>query len=379
MIKKIKYYLIKIQQTIFYYRYKAISPFTGCNFDKHKMKIHFHKTAFNHSGVDMLTYISFHHPIFRYQNKPRIPVGAAQKGTKTLLKNAMFNAGKSIEFYTSSELLGIKVLYKKRAVLNHMKSSEAGGIEVLVHKKGNVTCHMVAPDHYCQMFLKTRVELGLGNKVIHIRFPGYASIDQMELGFTADSSLEACKDAKSSPIVFYGSSITQGCAASRPSLSYVHLVGDLLKKPILNFGFSESAMGEHEVIDYISRQSACIYIIEYDHNVSVERLRDTHLDVYKSIREKNLDIPIIFISRFSGGLSISEDEDDKRIKIISDTIAYARGNHDSKVWFLAGKDVLSGKKKEAYFVDDRHPNDEGMKLMAESLVEIIKKAGNHYD
>jgi len=49
------------------------------------------------------------------------------------------------------------------------------------------------------------------------------------------------------PVVFYGTSITQGGCASRPGMSYQAIVGRMLNIDFVNLGFSGNGKGEPEV------------------------------------------------------------------------------------------------------------------------------------
>ena len=53
--------------------------------------------------------------------------------------------------------------------------------------------------------------------------------------------------ALSKPVVFYGTSITQGGCASRPGMSYTAIVGRKLNLDFVNQGFSGNGLGEPEV------------------------------------------------------------------------------------------------------------------------------------
>lgn len=296
----------------------------------------------------------------------RIPVDILRTLSRSIKANNAFPAGKIIEFETQRGLLHFQVLYKKRCVLKHMSIMGTSGVDVyLVEGESYSWVKCIAPDSNIQMYIKDTVKLGDGKKKICCFMPLYASINN----FLVDDDVFILKKEKKAKIALYGSSITQGCAASRPALCYSNILARRFNCEILNFGFSESAKGEHEVIEYISNIGVQIMVIEYDHNVSVKELKNSHLAVYKTIRNIS-NCWIIFMSRFSGGVSISVGEETERVEIIKSTYEYALSERDKKVRFIDGR-MLFNNDKSNYFVDGVHPNDLGMYCISEKIYSVI--------
>ena len=79
------------------------------------------------------------------------------------------------------------------------------------------------------------------------------------------------------PIVFYGSSITEGGCASRVTNAYPALLSKWLNADYINLGFSGSAKGEIPVAEFIAEQSMSAFVYDYDHNApNPEHLAATH-------------------------------------------------------------------------------------------------------
>ena len=68
------------------------------------------------------------------------------------------------------------------------------------------------------------------------------------------------------PVVWYGSSITQGACASKPGDAYTNAIARAISRPVSNFGFSGSCLYEQAVMDFLLRIDAAAYIV--DCNVS---------------------------------------------------------------------------------------------------------------
>lgn len=100
------------------------------------------------------------------------------------------------------------------------------------------------------------------------------------------------------PIVFYGSSITQGGCASRPGNSYTHIICRWLDANMVNLGFSGNAKGEPEMAELISQIDMGALVMDYDHNApDAEYLLNTHENFFKIIRSNHPYLPVIFVSK----------------------------------------------------------------------------------
>ena len=87
------------------------------------------------------------------------------------------------------------------------------------------------------------------------------------------------------PMVFYGSSITEGGCATRPANAYTALLSRWLDADYINLGFSGSAKGEMEIANYIAGLDMSVFILDYDHNApTIEHLAETHEPFFKMIR-----------------------------------------------------------------------------------------------
>lgn len=288
-----------------------------------------------------------------------------------LRKNKRFPAGKSIVLIAKENTFEVILIYKMKCVLDNMDEAGTAGVDVYVDEEDEfIYWTTISPQKRSQMYVKKELLLPVGSKSIRLFLPSFASLEGI---YIKESMVDVIKKNNNVNIVLYGSSITHGCAASRPGLSYANQLSMRLGCNIDNYGFSESAKGETKLIDFISKIPAKVFIVEYDHNASEEELYCTHCSVYKTIR-KHFQGWIILMTRFSGGLSIFPDEEKARIHIIENTYKYAISKGDDKIYLLDGREMFP-VEKEKYFVDNVHPNDEGMNVIAEKISSIIEQKG----
>lgn len=174
------------------------------------------------------------------------------------------------------------------------------------------------------------------------------------------------------PMVYYGSSITQGACASRPGNCYQGYICRAFNCDYINLGFSGNAKAEDEIIEYIKSLDMSIFVCDYDHNApSAEHLKNTHEKMFKAIREAHPDIPIIIMSAPIWNPSGAWKE---RRDIVEQTYKNARATGDENVYFIDGKALMSLCENNGT-VDNCHPTDLGFYSMAQVLGDLIEKNG----
>lgn len=175
------------------------------------------------------------------------------------------------------------------------------------------------------------------------------------------------------PVVFYGSSITAGGAASRAGNSYVALLSRWLDTDYINYGFPGNARGELPVAEYIKNIDMSVFVFDYDHNAPTpEHLRRTHKPFFDVIRKYKPDLPIILMTRPCGDADIEDMEERRRV--VLDTYEGAVAAGDKNVYFVDGKEMLGKEERHACTIDLTHPTDLGFMRMAKYVLPTLKKA-----
>lgn len=307
---------------------------------------------------------------FGYNADCRLPGSIVNNMSSKMKRLNRCLCGEKISFYTNSTCIDFELLYSDIMYTANMSLVGVAGVDIYYYDNEYHWVGSVYPNNIMDIRVKKRVNFPKGMKKIDVFLPSYAVIQNMNICCPDSCVIKqyCCKEKKK--IIIYGSSISQGCAASRPGLTYSGIISRELNYKVINLGFSESALGQYEIVQYMSKLNGAIYIIEYDHNASLKRLRETHMSLYTIIRKNNQDAMILFLSRISGGFSISMEEEDERLKIINSTIIEAVKIGDKNVRFICGRDLFADK--ERLLADDRHPNDYGMRILADSIVEIIR-------
>lgn len=174
------------------------------------------------------------------------------------------------------------------------------------------------------------------------------------------------------PILYYGSSITEGGCSCNIFNVYNAILSNRLNVDYYNFGFSASAKGELEMAQCISDIDMSLFVYDYDRNASTaDHLRRTHEPFFELIREKKPDLPIIMMSKPA---THYDEEDIERRDIILATYHHAMEKGDKNVYFVDGESFYGDHDRELCTIDLVHPNDIGFLRMANILEPVVRKA-----
>lgn len=303
----------------------------------------------------------------RFHRLPEAVAKATNEGVWGLHANT---AGGRLRFRTDSLKFAVSSELDHMMKADHMAICGSAGFDLYVDGFYKRTFR---PPYKMKQGFESLVELKEERKMreILIHFPLYSDVLELSIGLEEGAKIEAptpyCKGA---PLVYYGSSITQGGCASRPGNAYENILSRRLNIDHINLGFSGNARGEQTITDYINGLEMCAFIMDYDHNApTLAHLEETHEKMFLAIRERHPDLPILMLSRPKW---ILEDNEDRRLETVRKTYENAKARGDQKVWFISGQELMALCKEEGT-VDNCHPTDLGFFSMAGAMEDTIKE------
>lgn len=173
------------------------------------------------------------------------------------------------------------------------------------------------------------------------------------------------------PVIFFGSSITEGGHASLITNPYTALLSRWLSFDYYNFGLSGSCRGQLEIADFICSLNPSVFVYDYDHNApTAQHLRETHEPFFKRIRKTLSSLPVIMMSAPNYE---HMPEADERREIIRKTYENARATGDENVYFIDGKGFFGEEERQFCTTDTTHPNDYGFHKMARVIEPVLKE------
>ena len=298
---------------------------------------------------------------------------------KSLPSNlACHTSGVTLRFRTNAPEITINATLRNGNLnWQHMTVRNVTGFDVYVGSGTDRT-------YYCgkgqvvagASMVKDTIKLTGDYVEVLIMFPLYGGISDISIGFPSTSEIAAPLARDHKPVVFYGSSITHGCSASRPGLNYTNIVCRMLNVDCINQGYSSGANLEQEMADYIASLDMSAFVMDNDGNGSVDTLNKYHYSFYKTIRDAHPDIPIILVTRpVYSETNMSTFQ--QRQNIIKSTYNRAVREGDKNIYFINGYDFFPVKGiADVYAIDHNHPNDTGMYYMAMMVYQELNKALN---
>ncbi len=205
-----------------------------------------------------------------------------------------------------------------------------------------------------------------------LQLPLFASVHELYVGLSEDADIEEAHIYRDiAPVVFYGSSITQGARASRPSNTYQSMLSKKLKFDYTSLGFGGNARGEREIAEYIASLDMSIFVLDYDHNApNAEHLLATHEPFFRVIRDSHPELPIIIMS--APNTMPWYDWCAPRRDAVRATYESARARGDENVYFIDGSEFFGEDGRDLCTVDTCHPNDLGMYRIACRLEGLMR-------
>ena len=283
-------------------------------------------------------------------------------------------SGSRLCFRTNSPVFSVKISMEELTpdVGSGLFAVNSG--HVLIGERKNARfAGIVAPENYENLVFEKSFNKSNEMEDIMIFLPSCDVIENVEISIEDDAKIETPTPYKYNiPVVFYGSSITEGAHCSRPSNTYSAALSNRLDYDYYNLGFSGGAKGNLIIADFINSIEKSVFVLDYDHNApDVEYLKATHEPFFKRIREKNPNLPIIMMT--SPDFDYAEDKKERR-EVVKATYENALKNGDKNVYFIDGETLFGDKDRHACTSDTCHPNDLGAYRMASVVEPVLKKA-----
>ncbi len=291
-------------------------------------------------------------------------------------------AGARIRFKTNSNYVAInrKLDFFKDGggKIPHMTATGSSGYDLYLVENGKQIYYksFIPPYDFGEEFEQVIEFEDNSEKDIVIHLPLLNGCSELYIGVDESAYIEhGSKYKYENPIVFYGSSITNGGCASRPGNAYTNMVSRDLNVDHLNLGFAGNAKGEIEMAKYIACLNMCIFVYDYDHNApNAEHLEKTHENMFKLFRASHPKTPVIIMSKTDIPITKSVYADiDKRRSIIKATYDNAIAAGDKNVYFIDGQEIFKLAGNTDCTVDGCHPNDIGFWCMAQTVIKVIEE------
>ena len=278
-------------------------------------------------------------------------------------------AGVRIRFKTNSKHIKLRANVESNGIDWAIPLSGSCGMDIFEEQEriGNF-----CPKNYGVLEFEDTFEKSEELSNITIMLPRNEPVLDLEISIDDDAVMLECDPyTYEKPIVFYGSSITEGGCSSTVGKCYTALVTRWLDSDYINLGFSGNARGEQTMASYIKNLDMSIFVMDYDHNApTVEHLDATHEPFFKAIREANPTLPILMMTK--PDFDFGKEENIRRREIVRRTYDNAISSGDKNVYFIDGETFFGDKDRSLCTVEKCHPTDLGFMKMAEVVYPVLK-------
>tara|TARA_A100001015_G_scaffold95638_1_gene106294 strand:- start:240 stop:1352 length:1113 start_codon:yes stop_codon:yes gene_type:complete len=246
---------------------------------------------------------TFIHDSLKENRYDRLPASYKEIVREPVWDLSKHSSGLSIRFLSNSSVITAKWEVLNNLSMDHMPDTGIKGVDL--YFKDN--------DEW--QYINTGVPVGFNNeyKLVEnmdnelreykVFLPLYDGIKNIEIGVDSLSYVKKPKSNEKKPIVFYGTSITQGASASRPGMAHTNIISRQLDRDVINFGFSGNGRMEEPIANLISDSNPIFYVIECMPNMYPNLVSSNTIPLIDNIRSKDPNTPIILVDLFTSPLT----------------------------------------------------------------------------
>ena len=227
--------------------------------------------------------------------------GVVRKAVWDLGQNS---AGLAIRFRTNSKCIGAEWRPLNNFGMSHMTPTGVRGLDLYALVDGE------------WLFVGAGQPNGKKSRNVFIRkmngemreyimyLPLYDGVINLSIGIDSTAVIEKPHVAdlvpseKNLPIVFYGTSVTQGGCATRPGMAYPSIIERKLHRETVNLGFSGNGRMDKCLGDKIAKIPASMYVIDCLANCTSQIVKDSTEHFIRAIVEANPDVPVLMVSNY---------------------------------------------------------------------------------
>ena len=208
----------------------------------------------------------------------------------------------------------------------------------------------------------------------------YDGIDSLEIGVDEGAVLEPAqveKPRRERPIVMYGTSILQGCSASRPGMAHTNMISRALDREVVNLGFSGNALLDLEIARLMaSVPDPGVFVLDYAPNAYAPMIKEHGEEFFRILRDAHPDVPVIFIEDviFPHTLfdsDIRKEVEDKNFeqKALFERL---RRQGEKAIYYIPAAKMTEPDGEST--ADTIHLTDLGMQRYVDLVLPVIRKA-----
>ncbi len=305
----------------------------------------------------------------------RLPMRLESQLRPAVWNLAQHPSGGRIRFQTDSTTVGLVAENPGFSNMHHMASVGENGFDLYVEGE---YIGSAWPDAHGKIAKEWRIGTDPKPRDVTLYLPLYKPVKVIEVSLDAKASCTAATPyAIRRPVVYYGSSITQGGCASNPGGSCQALLERWLDADFVNLGFSGNGLGDPPVAEAIAELEPSCVVLDFWANPGPEQYAAALPAFVDILRQKLPRVPILVTGPFyfaaeTAGGGVASTQAAKR-RTAKEFVRVRRKAGDRAIAFVDGLEMLD-RSQAIGLVDGVHCNSLGFYFNARGLEPHLRKA-----
>jgi hypothetical protein len=315
----------------------------------------------------------------------RLPAAAQAETSRLLDYYGQFSvwdlsrcsAGMMARFRSDATAIHVRYrLTSPELALPHMPATGVSGVDLYARDAGGAWRYVQGNKPKAQEVAGEIISgLAPGEREYALYLPLYNGVEHLAIGVPRGAAFRGLAP-RPKPVVFYGTSITQGGVASRPGICHAAILGRRLDRPVLNLGFSGTGRMDPVIGRFLAQVDAALFVIECCGNMQPAQIRERCVPLVRQLRAARPGPPIVLV----------EDRGFPNAWIETAKAEFNRANHAAlreafavlqservpRIHYVTGAE-LYGTDGEGS-TDNAHANDLGFLRMADVMEPVLRTA-----
>ena len=210
------------------------------------------------------------------------------------------SAGIAVRFRSNTTTIGARWTVWNNFAMNHMTATGVRGLDLYAMEPDgrwtfvNSARPGTKPDNTSTIMSNMTADM----REYMLYLPLYDGCKSLEIGIDSTAVIEQPAvnlPLEEKPVVWYGTSITQGGCASRPGMAATNIVERELNRVVINLGFSGNGRLDPEIARVMAAIDAGMYILDCLPNVTIEQIKERTEAFYGILRAAHPTTPILMV------------------------------------------------------------------------------------
>ena len=310
----------------------------------------------------------------------RLPEQLRGELRSSLVSLGLNSAGIAVRFCSDSPVIAARWRVRNNFSMNHMPDTGIRGLDIYV-LDGKVWRYVGTAKPGGKENLSAFIRSSDNTMREYIAYlPLYDGVESLEFGVEPGSSIDKPRNpaltsmGDKKPVIFYGTSITQGGCASRPGMAYPAILGRMLNRESINLGFSGNARMDMALAKAVNMVDFHTLVLDCLPNMNAQMVRDS-AEVFirtvlkqnpgkRIIMVENPEFPNLLLDKKASAEIVEENGEWRAL------FEKLRREGFRNIRYVKGEGLI-GDDSEAT-VDGVHLTDLGFLRFSESLVKYLR-------